>query len=258
MGTHPIFESDFDCLTVFRIEMLSKLARPVIGRVSRRHGGDFSYFVQRKPKQMVHLVFPKEVGAVLHGMLWGLGLGYGFSIVFGNAEGPFHYDPDQFQPEEWETKEYAFDRFVYKWLFASTVVAHWQAVAALKFKDEYANKQRLIQDVRRISSQIGATSLWQGAMSPRQNVGGYHDTNLAIHTSSPQLLNEMIQYADENDIKRSRDMIIRKVITENGEDAWKHGAVVGWNNADTLNGTSSLKIPAPGIAPSPHHKPEYY
>ena len=38
-----------------------------------------------------------------------------------------------------------------------------------------------------------------------------------IHATSPQLLNEMIQYADENDIMRSRDMIIRKVITEQGE-----------------------------------------
>ena len=70
------------------------------------------------------------------------------SIIFGNAEGPYHYDPDQFQPEEWETKEYAFDRFVYKWLFASTVVAHWQAVASLKFKDEYANKMRLVSFIR--------------------------------------------------------------------------------------------------------------
>ena len=50
-----------------------------------------------------------------------------------------------------------------------------------------------------------------------QNVGGYHDKRMHIHATSPQLLNEMIQYADENDIMRSRDMIIRKVITEQGE-----------------------------------------
>ena len=49
------------------------------------------------------------------------------------------------------------------------------------------------------------------------NVGGRTDKTLHIHSHSPQLLNEMIEYADEHDIKRSRDMIVRKVITEKGE-----------------------------------------
>ena len=49
------------------------------------------------------------------------------------------------------------------------------------------------------------------------NVGGKTDKTMHIHSHSPQLLNEMIEYADEHDIKRSRDMIVRKVITENGE-----------------------------------------
>ena len=72
-----------------------------------------------------------------------------------------------------------------------------------------------ILDVRRISSQIGATGTWQGMMTPGLNAGGLHDKNNTAHTLSPQLLNEMIQYADENDIKRTRDMVIRKVITDN-------------------------------------------
>ena len=70
-------------------------------------------------------------------------------------------------------------------------------------------------DVRRISSQIGATGTWQGMMTPAKNAGGSHDRMNTVHTLSPQLLNEMIQYADENDIKRTRDMVIRKVITDN-------------------------------------------
>ena len=67
-----------------------------------------------------------------------------------------------------------------------------------------------ILDVRRISSQIGAMGTWQGAISPMKNAGGYHDVHNTVHSVSPQLLNEMIDYADENDIKRSRDMVIRK------------------------------------------------
>ena len=64
--------------------------------------------------------------------------------------------------------------------------------------------------MRRISSQIGAMGTWQGAISPMKNAGGYHDVHNTVHSVSPQLLNEMIDYADENDIKRSRDMVIRK------------------------------------------------
>ena len=52
-------------------------------------------------------------------------------------------------------------------------------------------------------------------MTPAKNAGGQHDKSNTAHTLSPQLLNEMIQYADENDIKRTRDMVIRKVITDN-------------------------------------------
>ena len=52
-------------------------------------------------------------------------------------------------------------------------------------------------------------------MTPAKNAGGSHDRMNTVHTLSPQLLNEMIQYADENDIKRTRDMVIRKVITDN-------------------------------------------
>merc|ERR1711868_18083 len=38
MGTHPIFESDFDCLTGFR--MLARLSRPIFNQ-SKRNGGHF-------------------------------------------------------------------------------------------------------------------------------------------------------------------------------------------------------------------------
>merc|ERR1711970_1333096 len=224
MGTHPIFESDFDCLTE-KMAMLSRLARPQLTANSKRFGG-FSYFMARHPKQLHHLQFPKEAGALLAGLGAALALGYGFSAVFGNAEGPYHYDPEQFTPEEWETKSFALDRFLFKYVFPATSVSHWQTVACYKFQDEMMNKNRLIMDVRRISSQIGAMGTWQGAMSPQKNAGGYHDLKNTVHAVSPQLLNEMIQYADENDIKRSRDMVIRKVITENGEDAWRHGDVV--------------------------------
>jgi len=237
--------------------MLSRLARPQLSRNSKRSAG-FSYFMARHPKQLHHLQFPKETGAFLAGLGAALALGYGFSAVFGNAEGPYHYDPEQFTPEEWETKSFALDRFLFKYVFPATSVSHWQTVACYKFQDEMMNKQRLIMDVRRISSQIGAMGTWQGAMSPQKNAGGYHDLKNTVHAVSPQLLNEMIQYADEHEIKRSRDMVIRKVITENGEDAWRHGVVVTLPGSESINGVTSLKIPAPGIAPSPHHKPEYY
>merc|ERR1712106_967060 len=204
MGTHPIFESDFDCLTEKqKMAMLSRLARAQLSRNSKRSAG-FSYFMARHPKQLHHLQFPKETGAFLAGLGAALALGYGFSAVFGNAEGPYHYDPEQFTPEEWETKSFALDRFLFKYVFPATSVSHWQTVACYKFQDE------------------------------------------------------MIQYADEHEIKRSRDMVIRKVITENGEDAWRHGVVVTLPGSESINGVTSLKIPAPGIAPSPHHKPEYY
>ena len=48
-------------------------------------------------------------------------------------------------------------------------------------------------------------------------VGGMSDRHGAIHSSSPQVLNEMIQYADEHKIMRTRDAIVNKVIMEKGE-----------------------------------------
>merc|ERR1739838_500415 len=36
MGTHPIFESDFDCLTDFEKMIQSRLARPIIQNISKR------------------------------------------------------------------------------------------------------------------------------------------------------------------------------------------------------------------------------
>merc|ERR1712176_1122232 len=123
MGTHPIFESDFDCLTEIGIEikmaMLSRLAQPTMNRGSKRFGSTFHYFLQRQPKQLHHLQAPKEAGAFLRGLGLALALGYGFSAIFGNAEGPYHYDPDQFTPEEWETKSFALDRFLFKYIFPS-------------------------------------------------------------------------------------------------------------------------------------------
>ena len=74
-----------------------------------------------------------------------------------------------------------------------------------------------VNDVRRISAQIGAMGMSGAANQIIHNVGGKTDKTAHIHSHSPQLLNEMIEYADEHDIKRSRDMIVRKVITENGE-----------------------------------------
>ena len=61
---------------------------------------------------------------------------------------------------------------------------------------------------------VGMAGGWHGHARVS---GGIQDRHGAIHSTSPQLLNEMIQYADEHDIKRSKDNIITKVILENGE-----------------------------------------
>ena len=129
-----------------------------------------------------------------------------------------------------------------------------------------------IQDVRRISSQIGATGLNAGSHYHFETTGGTGDRRNHIAVVNPQLLNEMIEYADEHDIKRSRDMIIRKVITEQGEvlidsegpnvtnifkGAWRGGIVVdlGQGHQDYAQ---AMKIPAPDFAPHPERKPEWY
>jgi len=250
MGTHPIFESDFDCLT----EMLSRISRPVLN--SARNGGQFQYFIQRAGKQNSHLKWGENFGAFAKGFLYAIGIGAGFNFFFGRPEGPYYYNPEEFTPDEWETKETAVERFVYKYIFPASSVAHWQTVAGYKFEDEKFAKTRLIQDVRRISTQLGAVGTWQGAQSVSKNVGGYHDKSAHIHSQSSQLLNEMIQYADEHDIKRSRDMVVQKIITEKGEGAWKNGVVVEFHQAE--GAAHTMRLPAPGIAPSPHIKPEYY
>ena len=43
--------------------------------------------------------------------------------MFGNAEGPYLYDPDEFTPEEWETKSFALDRFLFKYILPATSVS---------------------------------------------------------------------------------------------------------------------------------------
>merc|ERR1712131_50279 len=234
MGTHPIFESDFDCLTEMIPRISVTLARRQLSTTGQRRGG-FSYFITRSPKQRQRA-------------MWG--------VINGVPEGPYYYDAETFQPEEWEYYENPLARLFYKYVVPSTSVSHWQTCAAYKYEDEILSKDRLISDVRRISAQIGSMGMSGAANQIVHNVGGKTDKTMHIHSHSPQLLNEMIEYADEHDIKRSRDMIVRKVITENGEGAWKNGVIVefGQNN-DACN---TLKIPAVGLAPSPHIKPEYY
>ena len=56
-----------------------------------------------------------------------------------------------------------------------------------------------------------------GYYNHAQNVGGVADKHAYLHATAPQLLNEMIQYADENEILRAKDQIIQKVIVEKGE-----------------------------------------
>merc|ERR1712235_55002 len=234
MGTHPIFESDFDCLTEMISRVSATLARRQLSTTGQRRGG-FSYFITRSPKQRQRA-------------MWG--------VIIGVPEGPYYYDAETFQPEEWEYYENPLARLFYKYVVPSTSVSHWQTCAAYKYEDEILSKDRLISDVRRISAQIGAMGMSGAANQIVHNVGGKTDKTMHIHSHSPQLLNEMIEYADEHDIKRSRDMIVRKVITEKGEGAWKNGVVVEFGAMN--DACNTLKIPAVGLAPSPHIKPEYY
>ena len=74
-----------------------------------------------------------------------------------------------------------------------------------------------MQDVRRISTQVGAIGLNAGQMNHTGMSGGIWDRHAGLHSTSPQLLNEMIQYADEHEILRSRDAIVNKVIMDKGE-----------------------------------------
>lgn len=188
----------------------------------------------------------------MKGLLMGLGLGLGANIVFGVAEGPYYYDPEQHTPEEYEFHKSALSRFLYKYWFTSQRVAHWQTYAGMLFQDETRAKDRLIQDVRRISAQTGAIGMSSGYYNHAQNVGGVADKHAYLHATAPQLLNEMIQYADENEILRAKDQIIQKVIVEKGEGALRQGVTVEFNPGETL------RLPAVGVAPSPHLKPDWY
>jgi len=255
MGTHPIFESDFDCLTEMISRVSATLARRQLSTTGQRRGG-FSYFITRSPKQRQRAMWGDIIGNFSLGFAIPCGLYLAANLINGVPEGPYYYDAETFQPEEWEYYENPLARLFYKYVVPSVSVSHWQTCAAYKYEDEILSKDRLISDVRRISAQIGSMGMSGAANQIVHNVGGKTDKSMHIHSHSPQLLNEMIEYADEHDIKRSRDMIVRKVITENGEGAWKNGVIVefGQNN-DACN---TLKIPAVGLAPSPHIKPEYY
>jgi hypothetical protein len=239
----------------------SSLSRAVLSRniqmTGQRHGGQFLYFVQRPGQQFFWSHFAGSWGKFFKGFFYALALGFTCDYLLGVPEGPYYYDPEEFQPEEWEHQEHSFSRLVYKWILPNTSVAHWGTIANYKWVDEKESKDRLIQDVRRISSQIGATGLNAGSHYHFETTGGTGDRRNHIAVVNPQLLNEMIEYADEHDIKRSRDMIIRKVITEQGEGAWRGGIVVdlGQGHQDYAQ---AMKIPAPDFAPHPERKPEWY
>merc|ERR1712183_847698 len=96
----------------------------------------------------------------------------GFYLVQGNPEGPYYYDAEKFQPEEYEFYENALARFFFKYIVPSDSVAHWQTCASYKYQDEIKSKHRLIQDVRRISNQVGATAMNASSTSMSHNVGG--------------------------------------------------------------------------------------
>ena len=72
-------------------------------------------------------------------------------------------------------------------------------------------------DARRIATQIGSVALNSGHVQHSGQAGGMSDRHASIHSTSPQVLNEMIQYADEHQIMRTRDAIVNKVIMEKGE-----------------------------------------
>ena len=64
----------------------------------------------------------------MKGLLMGLGLGLGMNIVFGVAEGPYYYDPEQHTPEEYEFHKSALSRFLYKYWFTSQRVTSFSPV----------------------------------------------------------------------------------------------------------------------------------
>merc|ERR1712130_654180 len=140
MGTHPIFESDFDCLTErgLTIEMLSRVSRPIAQKlIQKRFGGTFAYFVQKTGNRVwenEHNNF--QLRYIVRGVLIGFGLGLGLQIIFGVPEGPYYYDPEQYTPEEYELVQTALGRFLYKYWFTSLRVGHWNTCAGLRFGDE--------------------------------------------------------------------------------------------------------------------------
>merc|ERR1712088_627967 len=92
-----------------------------------------------------------------------------------------------------------------------------------------------------------------GLTSHSQSSGTIYDRHASLHSASPQVLNEMIQYADEHKILRSRDAIVNKVIMDKGEGAHRQGVMVEFGELG-----QTLRMPAVGVAPSPHEKPAYY
>merc|ERR1711935_823678 len=77
MGTHPIFESDFDCLTVFRNHIIMPAPRYVLSMGSCANGGGYyhySYSVVRGVDRIVPVdVYvpgcPPSAEALLYGIL---------------------------------------------------------------------------------------------------------------------------------------------------------------------------------------------
>merc|ERR1712131_202513 len=163
MGTHPIFESDFDCLTEMISRISVTLARRQLSTTGQRRGG-FSYFITRSPKQAHRAMWGELIGDFSLGFAFPCVLYLAANLINGVPEGPYYYDAEVFQPEEWEY-------------------------------DEIHCKDRLINDVRRISAQIGAMGASGSSNQIVHNVGGRTDKTLHIHSHSPQLLNEMIEYA---------------------------------------------------------------
>merc|ERR1711970_587762 len=110
MGTHPIFESDFDCLTekVSKMSTLSRLchvgvksgqigirtslSRPILRNIqisARRQGGEFVYFVQTPGRQFQWSGFAYQWGYMVKGFLYAVIAGLSCDFIFGVPEGPF-------------------------------------------------------------------------------------------------------------------------------------------------------------------------
>lgn len=230
--------------------MLSRVSRPII---QKRFGAETKYFIQRSAKLGYININTNEWTSITRGLIMGVAFGLSCQVIFGVPEGPYYYDEDQYLPEEFEYQCKPIPRFLFKYWFTSTRVGHWNTFANLKFCDEQNCRNRLIQDVRRLSHQIGSVGLSGGLHGHAKMSGGVWDRHAGVHSTSAQLLNEMIQYADEHDIKRSKDAIISKVIVEKGEGAWRQGVVVEFGEHG-----QSLRMPAVGVAPSPYEKPGWY